>query len=192
VFDLPLVCDVGLSHIRSEPEATRVSFVKGDALTDPLPGGFDLVMFKSMLHDWPEKEARMLIVRGAQALKPGGTLLIFERAPFDTEKGELPYSAIPMLLFLHAFRGPAFYQDQMGSLGFEGIVVKQLDLEMPFFSLRHQERTTEGKSSSYRLDLESKQKGSWLIIFLGSWLSNNAPSGRITIALDFTINLPLF
>jgi len=135
VFDLPLVCDVGLSHVRSEPEAGRISFVKGDALIDPLPGGFDLVMFKSMLHDWPEKEAGRLIVRAAQALKHGGTLLIFERGPFDTEKGELPYSAIPMLLFLHAFRGPSFYEDQLRSIGFEALHVQPIDLEMPFFLL---------------------------------------------------------
>jgi hypothetical protein len=37
VFDLPLVCDIGLEHLRSEPEADRISFIKGNALTDPLP-----------------------------------------------------------------------------------------------------------------------------------------------------------
>jgi SAM-dependent methyltransferase len=133
VFDLPLVCDIGRERICSEPEADRIAFVKGNALTDDLPGGFDLVTFKSMLHDWPEKEARHLIAKSVNALKPGGTLLIFERGPIGVEKGMLPYSAIPMLLFFHSFRGPALYEEQLNSLGFENIEVRRIDLEMPFY-----------------------------------------------------------
>jgi SAM-dependent methyltransferase len=133
VFDLPLVCDIGLEHVRSEPEANRIAFVKGNALTDELPGGFDLVTFKSMLHDWPEKEARHLIAKSADALKPGGTLLIFERGPIEVEKGMPPYSAIPMLLFFHSFRGPSSYVEQLRALSFEKIEVRRVDLEMPFY-----------------------------------------------------------
>lgn len=133
VFDLPLVCDIGQGHIRSEPEAGRIAFVKGNALSDELPGGFDLVTFKSMLHDWPEKEAGHLIAKGAQALKPGGTLLIFERGPIEVEEGRLPYAAIPMLLFFHSFRAPSLYEEQLRSLGFENIGVQRIELEMPFY-----------------------------------------------------------
>jgi SAM-dependent methyltransferase len=133
VFDLPLVCDIGLEHIRSEPEADSISFVKGNALTDDLPQGFDLVTFKSMLHDWPEKEANQLIAKAAQILNPGGTLLIFERGPIEVDKGMLPYSTIPMLLFFHSFRGPTLYEEQLNALGFENVKVEQIDLEMPFF-----------------------------------------------------------
>jgi SAM-dependent methyltransferase len=133
VFDLPVVCDVGLEHIRSEPEADRIAFVKGNALSDELPGGFDLVTFKSMLHDWPDKEARHLIAKGTQALKPGGTLLIFERGPIEVEQGRFPYAAIPMLLFFHSFRVPSFYEEQLRSLGFANIGVQRIELEMHFF-----------------------------------------------------------
>lgn len=133
VFDLPLVCDIGQERIRSEPEANRISFLKGNALADELPGDFDLVCFKSMLHDWPEKEAREFIAKGAQALKPGGTLLIFERGPIEVDKGTLPYSAIPMLLFFHSFRGPSLYIEQLRALRFENINVQRIDLEMPFY-----------------------------------------------------------
>jgi SAM-dependent methyltransferase len=133
VFDLPLVCDIGQERIRSEPEADRIAFVKGNALTDGLPGGSDLVTFKSMLHDWPEKEAKQFIAKAAQVLKPGGTLLIFERGPIDVNKGMLPYSAIPMLLFFHSFRGPSLYEEQLSALGFENIEVQRIELEMPFY-----------------------------------------------------------
>jgi len=135
VFDLPLVCDIGHEHIRPEPEAARIAFVKGNALSDELPGGFDLVTFKSMLHDWPDKEARQLIAKGARALKPGGTLLIFERGPIEVEDGRLSYAAIPMLLFFHSFRGWSLYEEQLRSLGLVSIRVQRIKLETPFFLL---------------------------------------------------------
>ena len=133
VFDLPLVCDIGKEHLSPEPEAGRISFVKGNALKDTLPEGFDLVIFKSMLHDWPEREARHLIVSAAQSLGPGGLMLIFERGPFEFGEGEIPYSILPYLLFFRSFRPPLMYEEQLRESGFNDIKVQRIYLEMPFF-----------------------------------------------------------
>ena len=133
VFDLPLVCDIGQQHIQSEPEANRISFIKGNGLTDELPEGFDLITFKSMLHDWPEKEANQFITKASQSLAPGGTLLIFERGPIEDGETDLSYSSIPILLFLHSFRSPTVYQKQLKELGLQNITVKRLYLDTPFF-----------------------------------------------------------
>ncbi len=40
VFDLPLVCEIGLEHIQPQPEADRITFVKGNAVYDNLPTGY--------------------------------------------------------------------------------------------------------------------------------------------------------
>jgi hypothetical protein len=133
VFDLPVVCDVGREYVRSEPEADRISFMKGNALADPLPEGFDLITFKSMLHDWPEREAGQFIARASQALAPGGTLLIFERGPIEVNEKTPPYSMIPFLLFFRSFRSPEIYKDQLNASGFRTIAIQRIDLEMPFF-----------------------------------------------------------
>jgi len=133
VFDLPLVCDIGQKHIQSEPETDRISFIRGNALNDVLPGGFDLITFKSMLHDWPEREANQFITKASQSLAPGGTLLIFERGPIEEGERELSYATIPILLFFHSFRSPTFYQEQFMKLGLQDITVKKLYLETPFF-----------------------------------------------------------
>ena len=133
VFDLPLVCDIGQEHVRSEPEAGRITFIKGNALADVLPKGFDLITFKSMLHDWPAKEAKQLILRASQSLEPGGTLLIFERGPLEIRETTLPYSMIPFLLFFRSFRSPLIYEEQLKELGFQNTEVQRIDLEMPFF-----------------------------------------------------------
>ena len=133
VFDLPVVCDAGLEHVRSEPEAERISFVKGNALADPLPQGFDLITFKSVLHDWSEREAKNFIARAAQSLRPGGTLLIFERGPVEFGGKTPPYSMIPFLLFFSSFRTPDLYEEQLKAYGFQNISTQRIQLETPFF-----------------------------------------------------------
>jgi SAM-dependent methyltransferase len=133
VFDLPLVCDIGREHVGREPEAGRITFVKGNALADPLPAGFDLVAFKSMLHDWPERETGRLLERACRSLNPGGTLLVFERGPIEARGGTLPYSMLPMLLFFRAFRPPTFYAARLRALGLTRIEVQTFGLETPFF-----------------------------------------------------------
>ena len=135
VFDLPLVCDIGKERVSSEPEAGRITFVKGNALKDMLPKGFDLIIFKSMLHDWPEREAKRLIDRAAQSLMPGGTLLIFERGPFEMGERTAPYSILPFLLFFRSFRTPEMYEKRLRNLGFYDIRIQNIHLEMPFFLL---------------------------------------------------------
>lgn len=132
VFDLPMVCDIGEKYISHEPEAERISFLRGDALSDPIPGGFDLITFKSMLHDWPEREAEKLIDRAVDNLAPGGTLLIFERMPFKFNNRRVPCSMIPFLLFFRSFRMPEIYKDQLIKRGLNEIKIEKLDLETPF------------------------------------------------------------
>ncbi|MFI5455220.1 MAG: methyltransferase [Isosphaerales bacterium] len=133
VFDLPVVCDIGRDHVRREPEAPRIAFVKGSALVDPLPTGFDLITFKSMLHDWSNDDATRILTRASQFLDAGATLLIFERAPIEVGTGPVPYWMIPMLLFFRNFRSPLFYQERLKELGFEGVEIQTIHLEMPFF-----------------------------------------------------------
>lgn len=133
VFDLPLVCEIGRKHVHSAPEADRISFVEGNAFTDALPEDFDLIAFKSMLHDWPERDAAQLLRKASQSLTPGGTLLIFERGPLETGAAKLSYSILPFLLFFHSFRSPAPYEKQLESLDFVDITVKKIFLETPFF-----------------------------------------------------------
>jgi len=133
VFDLPLVCDIGAEHIRTEPESSRIAFIRGDALTARLPAGFDLISFKSMLHDWPDKEAGQLIVNAARSLSAGGTLLIFERGPVEVAGEAVPYSMIPFLLFFRSYRLPLFYAEVLKGNNFGGITVEKINLETPFY-----------------------------------------------------------
>lgn len=132
VVDLPVVCEVGREHVAAHPEAGRIEFVPGNALADPLPGGFDLVTFKSILHDWPEEAAARFIERADECLNPGGAVLIFERGPIRIEASP-PYSLLPMLLFFRSFRGPEGYVRKLEGMGYREIRVEEVMLETPFF-----------------------------------------------------------
>lgn len=135
VFDLPLVCEIGMEHVLAEPEAPRISFLKGDVRADPLPAGYDLIGFKSMLHDWPPEEADRFLAKAAEALAPGGTLLIFERTPLRLAGKTPPFSLIPTMLFFRSYRPPAEYAARVEALGLREVAVREVELDTPFFVL---------------------------------------------------------
>jgi SAM-dependent methyltransferase len=133
VMDLPLVCDIGQEHVLPAPERERIKFIKADVRQDALPAGFDLISFKSMLHDWPWDAAIAFMTRAAKALEPGGTLLIFERAPLQFNGQVPPFAMLPTLLFFRSYRPAADYEKQLAALGFTDIQTREVSLEVPFF-----------------------------------------------------------
>ena len=133
VMDLPLVCDVGQEHVLPTPERDRIRFLKADIRQAVPPGGFDLISFKSMLHDWPEQAASDFVARAAAALEPGGTLLIFERAPLQLNGQTPPFCMLPTLLFFRSYRAAVIYERQLAALGFTDIQAREVVLEVPFF-----------------------------------------------------------
>lgn len=135
VMDLPLVVEIAQEHVLPHAERERIAFLAGDLRRDALPAGQDLVCFKSMLHDWPEAEARRFIAAGAQALDPGGTLLIFERAPLDPAARPPGFGSLPVLLFFRSYRDPALYRDALQAAGLRDIRLQTVELDVPFVLL---------------------------------------------------------
>ncbi|MGI9333322.1 MAG: methyltransferase [Gammaproteobacteria bacterium] len=132
VVDLPVVCCLGERHVSAHAEASRIRFQPANALCDPLPADADLVVFKSFLHDWPAEGATRLLQRSVEALAPGGTLVVFERAPFGEVPGPLPFAAAGLLPFVPYLRETAWYARQLTALGLEAVEVGRVDLDMSF------------------------------------------------------------
>lgn len=132
VFDLPVVCELGRRHLAGFGEAPRVSFVAGDLRGDALPGGQDVVSFKSVLHDWPDAEARLFLRKAFEALAPGGVAVIFERGEIEMGAQPLPYWMVANLVFLPFFRRAGIYLAWLAELGFVDIETAEIALEMPF------------------------------------------------------------
>lgn len=133
VFDLPVVCALGRDHLLQEAEAARIDFRSGNIRTGALPAGYDLITFKSMLHDWPDSEAQSFLHKACCALEPGGTLLIYERGELDFDHIPMTYSLLPILLFAHTLRSPELYLKTLAACGLSRIRVQWLELDVPFF-----------------------------------------------------------
>lgn len=132
VLDLPAVTELGRRYLASTPEASRIAFITADARRDPLPPGHDAISFKSVLHDWPEADARLLVTRARDALPTGGRVFIAERGAFAPGAHPLPYAAAANLVFARFYRQPSAYADLLTELGFADVTTKTVEIEMPF------------------------------------------------------------
>jgi SAM-dependent methyltransferase len=135
VVDLPVVCALGQKHISANADvaaAARIAFFSSDMRSQALPAAADLVAFKSVLHDWPDADAEQLLERAHALVRPGGRLLIFERAPIDMRGRRIPYVMAPDLVFLHFLRPADLYLRKLTELGFVSIEHRQVELDMQF------------------------------------------------------------
>jgi hypothetical protein len=147
VFDLPLVCEIGLEQVMAEPESDRIAFCSGDLRTDRLPPGHDLVTFKSVLHDWPQEDADRFLESAVHALEPGGTLLIFERAPIDPLRKPPTFADLPVMLFFRSYRPPETYLATLERLGLEAITCSMLELDTTFLLISGRKSASQGAGS---------------------------------------------
>jgi SAM-dependent methyltransferase len=135
VVDLPVVCALGRNHIAAAAdaaEAARIRFLPCDMRRDELPAAADLVSFKSVLHDWPDADAENLLTRARALVRPGGRIIIFERAPIELRGRRLPYSMAPDLVFLHFLRPADLYLRKLAELGFAAIEHRRIELDTGF------------------------------------------------------------
>ncbi|MEY3624162.1 MAG: hypothetical protein RLZZ407_1721 [Pseudomonadota bacterium] len=133
VFDLPVVCDIGRDmQSGSGSGAQMVTFVEGDLRHDPLPKGADLIIFKSVLHDWPDRDIAAFLSKASESLKTGGRIAIFERTPFTFDAAMPAFHDLPNLMFMHVLRPHALYAGILDSLGMASVQQKQIELDMPF------------------------------------------------------------
>ncbi len=133
VFDLPAVCALG----QTRGEAPGLSFAPGDMRRDDwrgIAGGApDVVLFKSVLHDWPLEDAADLLVRARAALAPGGRIIIAERGRFMgmTSGTAMDYAN---LVFAPFYRDPQDYRDMLAGMGLS-ITVTETRIDCGWFVL---------------------------------------------------------
>jgi hypothetical protein len=69
--------------------AKRVTTV-GQSFFDPLPGGADLYLLKSVLSDWPDREATAVLKRCGEAARPAGRVVVLNGVSPDGPGGPAP------------------------------------------------------------------------------------------------------
>ncbi len=98
VLDRPEVLKIAEDFARDYGVADRLECYPADMFADPLPKA-DQVLLSNVLHDWDVPECRELIARCAEALAPGGRLLIHDVFLNDNLDGPLPIALYSAALF---------------------------------------------------------------------------------------------
>lgn len=75
LVDLPSTVARSAGIFEAAGVAARVTAV-GQSFFDPLPGGADLYLLKSVLGDWPDREAVAILTRCAEAARPHGRVMV--------------------------------------------------------------------------------------------------------------------
>jgi len=79
VFNLPYSAYLAHRKIAQEGLTDRITIAEGDFLSEePLPGGFELVLWSRVFTDWPTEVVQKLIRKTYGALIPGGRVVICE------------------------------------------------------------------------------------------------------------------
>jgi SAM-dependent methyltransferase len=110
LVDLPATVARSAELFRAAGVADRVTVV-GQSFFDPLPAGADLYLLKSVLSDWPDREATSLLRRCAEAARPAGRVVLLNGVSPD-EDGAPP----PDLLMLVLVGGKQRSLSEFGAL----------------------------------------------------------------------------
>ncbi len=77
--------------------ADRVTTV-GQSFFHPLPAGADLYLLKSVLSDWPDREAQEILTRCAEAARPAGRVIVLNGVSPDESGRPSPSLQIMVLV----------------------------------------------------------------------------------------------
>ena len=77
LFDLPAAAEKAIEYVRADELASRCEVMAGDFF-GVLPRDADAYILKNVIHDWSDVQAVGLLRNVAQAMAPGGKVLVIE------------------------------------------------------------------------------------------------------------------
>lgn len=78
VVDLPAAAAIGADLMAGTDLGGRLRFQSADVTRDVLGAGYDIVLIFQILHHFPADQARALLRRAVDALRPGGLIAVLE------------------------------------------------------------------------------------------------------------------
>ncbi|WP_322895970.1 MULTISPECIES: methyltransferase [unclassified Yoonia] len=141
ILDIPVVCCLGEERKKLHDPSSPIQFLPGDmseaSWLNANTQKPDIIIFKSVLHDWPDERLNIIFERAFQNLKRGGQLLIVERASFSDGNIAAPSAAdVANLIFAPFYRDPGAYMDILYNLDGNFIIESHFfDMEMRWFIL---------------------------------------------------------
>ncbi len=89
LYDMPRTVARSAETFRAAGVASRASTAAG-SFFDPIPAGADLYLLKSVLCDWPDREAQRILARCAEAARPAGRVVLVNGVEPDEEGSPSP------------------------------------------------------------------------------------------------------
>ena len=114
IFDLPNVVPVTRKYIDKANLGQSVVTVAGDYLSDDLGSGFDLVLMSAIIHINNPEENRILIKKGADALSPGGQLVIMDHLMSEDRTEPLQGAVFAINMLVGTKHGDTYTRDEIG------------------------------------------------------------------------------
>jgi SAM-dependent methyltransferase len=112
VVEKPPVDRIAERAIARRGFSARIHVVAADILADPLPGGFDVHLYSNVLHDWDVPVVQQLLHASADALSPGGLLIVHDAFLNAAKTGPLAMAGYSVLL-MHVTQGRCYSVAEM-------------------------------------------------------------------------------
>lgn len=116
VLDLPSTRAVAEATIRRFGLEDRVRFHAADFAADPLPGPFDAAWLSHILHGEDPDTCQDVVDKAAQALAPGGLLLVHEFILDDTGDGPLFPALFSLNMLVQTRAGQSYTEGELRSM----------------------------------------------------------------------------
>lgn len=133
VYDLPTTRTFAERTVASFGLTDRISFKAGDITSDPIGREYDVVWISQLLHSEGPHSAAAILKKAAQALVPGGLLLVQEFI-LDNGRSSPPFPALFSLnMLINTSAGQSYsrteLEEMMGAAGLSGI--RRLEVDLP-------------------------------------------------------------
>jgi precorrin-6B methylase 2 len=134
IFDLPAVIPMAEERIARAGMADRVQFAGGDFLADPLPKGADLAWISAIVHQNSREQNRRLFTAVAEALAPGGRILIRDVVMEDSRTAPVMGALFAINMLVGTEGGATFtfeeLREDLEAAGLTGASMLRRDAEM--------------------------------------------------------------
>lgn len=137
VFDLAPTAEIGREIVERERMSERVKFHVGDFLRDDFEQGYDAALYFNIIHNFSEKDNRLVLGKTFNALRPGGVLAVWDMFKAKDDERDI----VPALMALHmlvASGGTSYLLDDvirwLTEIGFKDPALEQTRT-MPGLSL---------------------------------------------------------
>ena len=115
LFDRPDVIEIAKEQVEAGGLTDKIDFIPGDFMADPLGVGYDAILVSNIIHSYGTEENQRLVEKCAEALSPGGVLIVKDFFPNDERSGP-PFALLFALhMFLHTEQGGTYTLNEVAS-----------------------------------------------------------------------------